>query len=238
MNTSLPKVDRRTWRGAALAVLVVVFLMWFSSTLRELPTLVNQAVNIKGAMVLSVFGGAEPEPINPTGFPPEYRARLEAYSERRAEFHSRLPEPAPDTPAHDAWSRRIRVERAIVALIDAPGIEAQAAAFSSRAVSESPWDASSQGPLAEAREAEAYLDDNPSTPLRAYVWLFLMHRYKCALPPLRTEQAGEPEIGSVTMGYARARALAAGSLDPLVRLTAADIDVVASVYPLVRTSTR
>src|SRR5512137_2560182 len=104
MSTSLSRIERRTWHGAVLTVLLLIFLLWFSTSLRESPSVVNQAVHVKGAMVLSVFGGADPEPLDATGFRVEYRTHLEAYSARRAAFRSRLPEPAPDTPAHETWS--------------------------------------------------------------------------------------------------------------------------------------
>lgn len=225
-------------RLVALGVLIVALLVWMSARLSELPTQVNLAVKTKGALVLAVFGGAEAELLDPTGFPAPIRARLEAYSERREAFRSSLPEPPAGTPAHDEWSRRTGIERAIVSLIDAPAIAAEAAAFASRAPFGRGWTGTSEGPMVEAKEAEDFLDANPSTALKPYLWVFLMDRYKAALPLLRAEDAQEADIGTVTMRYARARALAAGSSDPLISLIAADIDNVVSVYPLVRSSSQ
>jgi hypothetical protein len=228
----------RVWRFAVLGALIIALLVWMSARLSELPTQVTLAVKTKGALVLSVFGGAVPEPLDPTGFPAPVRARLEVYSERREAFRSSLPEPPAETAAHDEWSRRVWIERAIVSVIDASGIEGEAAAFASRTPFGRAWGETSDTPMAEAQEAEAFLDANPAHVLKPYLWLFLMHRYKAALPLLRAENVDEAEIGSVTMRYARARALAAGSSDPLISLVAADIDHVVSVYPLVRASSQ
>ncbi len=238
MPAKPPPGAGRTWRIVAFGALTLALLLWMSARLSELPTQVNLAVKTKGAMVLSVFGGAEPELLDSTGFPGPIRARLEAYSERRAAFHSRLAEPPTGTAAHDEWSRRIWIERAIVALIDAPDIADEAARFASRDPFGRAWGEASAGPMAEAQEAEAFLDADPATILQPYLWLFLMHRYKAALPLLRAEDVDESEIGTVTKRYARARTLAAGSRDPLISLIAADIDNVASVYPLVRASSQ
>jgi hypothetical protein len=223
-------------RVIALGVLIVALLWWMSARLSELPTQVDLAVKTNGTLVLSVFGGAESKPLDPTGFPEPVRARLKAYLQRRETFRSSLPEPPSGSPAHDEWSRRVLIERAIVSLIDAPRIASEAAAFASRAAFGSAWVEVSEGPMAEAEEAQAFLDANPATALKPYLWLFLMHRYKSALPLLRAENVDEADIGSVTRGYARARALAAGSSDPLIGLIAADIDNVRSVYPLVGAS--
>jgi hypothetical protein len=236
MHTTAPP-DRRL-RHAVLAILVVAILLWASVRLSELPTLVNMAVDIRGTLVASVFDEGGPPPLDPAGFPEENRRRLEIYLARRQAFRSQLPEPPRGTSAHETWAERFEVERAIVSLVDAPGIEEQAAAYASRAVLMKPWNRLSDGPLAEARDVESYLDGNPDTPLRPYLWLFLMHRYKAALPLLRSEGADEVDIGGVTMQYARRRALAVGFSDPLIGLIATDIDIVASVYPLVRVSGR
>jgi hypothetical protein len=224
------------WRSVAFVAFVIALLLWMSARLTELPTQVNLAVRTKGALVLSVFGGAEPEMLDPTGFPEPIRARLQDYSERRRTFRSSLPEPPAGTPAREGWARRVWIERAIVALIDGQGIPGEAAAFASREPFDRAWHETSEGPMAEAQEAEAFLDANPQTVLKPYLWLFLMHRYKAALPLLRAEEVHESDIGRVTMRYARARALAAGSRDPLISLIAVDIDHVVSVYPLVRAS--
>ena len=238
MDTISASASRLRWRPTALALLVLGLLLWLSVPLSEIPTLVNLAGRTKGALVLSVFGGGEPEPLDLTGLPTAIRQRLETYLARRRAFRSRLPEPPFRTEEHEAWASRVAVERAIVALIDLPGIEDLAAAYASREQLAVPWNRASAGPLAEARDAEAYLDADPATPLRPYLWLFLMHRCKAALPLMEAEGAGETEMGGVRMKYARGRALAAGAPDPLIGLIAADIDTVASVYPLVRTSSR
>ncbi len=236
-TTSLP-ARRLRWRPTALALLILGLVLWLSVPLIEVPTLVNLAVRTKGALVLSVFGGGEPEPIDLSGFPAGIRRRLDTYLARRGAFRTRLPEPAAGTMEHEAWAARVAVEREIVALINAPDIEDRATAYASRARIAAPWDNASDGPLAEARDVEAYLDADPATPLRPYLWLFLMHRCKAALPLMRAEGADDADIGAVTMKYARGRALAAGASDPLIGLIAADIDTVASVYPLVRRSAR
>ncbi len=236
-TTSLP-ARRLRWRPTALALLILGLVLWLSVPLIEVPTLVNLAVHTKGALVLSVFGGGEPEPLDSSGFPTGIRQRLETYLARRSAFRTRLPEPPLRTTEHETWTARVAVEREIVALINAPGIENLAAAYASRARIAAPWDDASDGPLAEARDVEDYLNADPATPLRPYLWLFLMHRCKAALPRMNAEGANDADIGAVTMKYARGRALAAGAADPLIGLIAADIDTVASVNPLVRRSAR
>jgi len=236
MHTKTSWVGRLRWRHATLTLLVIGILLWASVRLSDLPPQVNLAVNARGALVLSVFGGVEPEPLDRTGLPERVRQRLETYLTRLSAFASRLPEPAPGTPEHLAWVARVRVERAIVALIDVPGIADQAATFAAGAQIAPEWTDASGGPLTEARDAEAYLEAHPTTPLKPYLWLFLMHRYKAAIPRLRSEGAHEADVNAVATTYARYRALAAGFSDPLIGLIAGDIDNVASVDPVRRTA--
>src|SRR5512135_3395769 len=83
MDTTSLSARRLLWRPTALAVLVLGLLLWLSVPLIEVPTLVNLAVRTKGALVLSVFGGGDPEPLDLSGFPAGIRRRLDSYLARR-----------------------------------------------------------------------------------------------------------------------------------------------------------
>jgi len=80
----------------------------------------------------------------------------------------------------------------------------------------------SDGPLAEAEFAEATLQDQPDTPLRPYLNLFIIHRLRYAQAFLATEKKPEA-VAAVLARAAKHRDAAANDPDPLIRVAAADI---------------
>jgi hypothetical protein len=74
------------------------------------------------------------------------------------------------------------IECAIIALANRPGVEREAAAYAEHAILYYEWEGSSDGPIAEAGFAEDYLESHSRTALAPYLLVFLLHRYRCAVP--------------------------------------------------------
>ena len=156
--------------------------------------------------------------------------RLEEYVSRRKSFRSNLIEPKDMTfPADVGFREKQWLEGAIVALVDAPGIEKTAADYASKAKLYYEWEGMSDGPLGEAQFAETFLSANPATPLRSYLLLFLLHRYRCAYECLDFEKKLEGRA-KVAQKYQLSLKEALESPDPLIALVADDIDRAPYLY--------
>ncbi len=116
---------------------------------------------------------------------PEYvRDRVRVYKQRCAGFSSRLPELDPSRDAfipNAVLAKKKGIEKVIFSLINKEGIEDIAAGYAKDAKLYYEWEGFSEGPLAEATYAEEFLNGNPETPIRPYLIIFILHRYKHAV---------------------------------------------------------
>jgi hypothetical protein len=158
------------------------------------------------------------------------RRRLEEYVSRRKSFRSKLIEPKDMTfPADEGFREKQWLEGAIVSLVDAPGIEETAADYASKAKLYYEWEGLSEGPLTEAQFAETYLSANPATPIKPYLLLFLLHRYRCAYECLDFEK-NLAERAKAAQKYQLYLKEARQHPDPLIGLVADDIDRAPYLY--------
>jgi hypothetical protein len=142
------------------------------------------------------------ENIDATNYPDRIRPRLVEYKTRNMNFSSKLPPEAEPNPDHTrnfianaALEKKRGVEKAIVSLIDAAGIENIAAKFAEELPLSYEWEGFSDGPLAEADYVKKYLESNSGTPLKPYLVLFLIHRYRHGLEALKYERGTESVNG-------------------------------------------
>ena len=172
------------------------------------------------------FGDRAITRFQPRGLPEPLRARFTVFRERFARFKSHLSDAGLPREGPERWQfqKRRHVERAIVSLIPHKDIQSLAADYARRATIHYEWEGMSDGPLAEAEFAEATLQEQPDTPLRPYLNLFLVHRLRYAQAFLASEK--KPDAAAVAASRAaKHRAAAANDPDPLIRAVAADIEL-------------
>ncbi len=129
-----------------------------------------RSVFTSGAGMLAASDlAAVPEPLG---------ARLQTYLTRRAAFKSSY-KSQPDTIQKVRSDAKRRVlERAIVSLVDTPGVEEIAADFVAAAPVAYEWEGMHDGPLAEASFAEDVLKKDPSSPLAPWLYVFIAGRQR------------------------------------------------------------
>jgi hypothetical protein len=117
-------------------------------------------------------------PADLPAVPEPLRARLAAYLARRSAFKSRYKGEPDNIEALRADAKRRVLERAIVALVDSPGIETTAAEFVAGAPIADEWEGMSDRPLAEAAFAEDVLKKGPASPLAPWLYVFIAERQR------------------------------------------------------------
>jgi len=157
------------------------------------------------------------------------RSRLGRFLTRRASFTSRYESAPKDLVGAEADARRRSVERGIVSLIEADGIEQRAVAFVTAAPILYEWEGDPKGPLGESAYAEHVLELEPSTPLAPYLYLFIAQRQRAAA------EAAERAQSTTMARAAEAKAKtflqkARGVEDPIFGLIADDLEKVPFVY--------
>lgn len=152
------------------------------------------SADLKGRLYQYVLSGAyepngAPLLIDDPSLPRMLRPRLEQFRQRTKRVRSRLVHPhgMPDPDGKDGFLQRQGIERAIVALVDTPGIAREAAAYARKAVDWYEYEGYPEGPLAEAAYAERYLTAHPNTELAPYLSLYLASRYRFAFETLVTK---------------------------------------------------
>lgn len=162
---------------------------------------------------------SDPAYRTPQSMPAALKERISRYRARAQAFRSRIKTGATkEGPERALADKRRRMEGEIVALIDAPGIEALAADYAVRAKLYYEWEGMSDGPLGEAAFAEEFLQDHPQTVLKPYLALFLAHRYKCAAETLERDKG--PAYEQAIENYRRRLEVSLKNADPLFRLVA------------------
>ncbi|MBM3288439.1 MAG: hypothetical protein FJY88_14000 [Candidatus Eisenbacteria bacterium] len=162
---------------------------------------------------------------NLTGIPDDLRRRIGSFAERASIFRSRLPAgDGRQGPEASLLAKRRRLERDLFCLVDAAGIEILAADYASRAVLSYEWEGFSDGPMAEAAFAEQFLREHPATPIRGYLSLFIVHRVRCAMETRRGDPGDQAERETVQSMYRLFLEAAFRDPDPLIRMTASDLE--------------
>lgn len=188
----------------------------------------NVEIDFGGLLYKSVFYSYIPEydlsKFDTKALPKNIRIRVNEYIERSKKFRSQLIKPkAGEGPKLWGFRKRQVVEKAIVSLIKAEGIENIASKYAKEAVLYYEWEGMSDGPLPEAEFAEEYLKTHPETPIKPYLFLFLIHRYRCAFECLVFEKNLEAQK-EASKKYQLYLKYAKESSDPLIRMIAEDID--------------
>jgi hypothetical protein len=180
-----------------------------------------RAVFVPGPDVLSSGDIAQvPEPL---------RSRLSRFLIRRTSFTSLYRGTPSDVVAVARDAKRRAIERGIVSLIDADGIEQRAVEFVTAAPILYDWEGIPDGPLAESAFAEQLLQKEPSSPLAPFLCLFIAQRQRAA-----AEAADSTQNTAVAQAAtAKARDFlqkARGASDPIFGLVADDLERVPYVY--------
>ncbi len=180
-----------------------------------------RAVFVPGPDVLSSGDIADaPEPL---------RTRLSRFLTRRTAFTSLYKGTPNDVVGIARDAKRRAVERAIVSLIEADGIEQRAADFVAAAPILYEWEGMPDGPIAESDFAEQLLQKDTSTPLAPFLYLFIAQRQRAA-----SEAADLNKNASVAQAAsAKAREFllkARAAADPIFGLIADDLERLPFVY--------
>jgi hypothetical protein len=170
-----------------------------------------------------------PAKLNINEYPKEYHARLLEYIKRWKNFKSKMTNPKGPWERQMAFEKQIQVERGIVSLINTKGIEDLAAEYASNASIGYEWEGMSDGPFGEAEDAEAYLNSNPQSPLKPYLVLFLLHRYRIAFECFGFEKNAARQA-MASNKYREYLKTAMADKDPLIALIASDIDKQSYLY--------
>jgi hypothetical protein len=214
--------------GMAYAIAVVMVCCGLAVTEGATPA----TVDFKGTLFRSILSGgySAPSAADQRRMSPELTGRLHAFLVRTKHVKSRLHPPESAYPEDkERFSVRQEIERAIVALVDDPGIAREAAFYAKDAVFAYEYEADSGGPTGEAQYAEAYLAKHPQTPMAPFLDLFLAHRYRALYETEVWAKNVEGEKRAARK-YREAIQQARASDDLLIRAAADDLDRQPYVY--------
>jgi hypothetical protein len=212
------------------AIPAAVFVPAFAVAIAA-QALSGAGIDLKGKLYKSVFFSAPGSlaPADLAEVPADVRPRLERYLTRRAAFASKLQNGAPNFEALRAEAKKRVVERAIVALIEAPGVATAAAAYAGGATILDEWEQRPDGPQAEATAAEEFLKKDPATPLAPYLYVFIAERQRAAFE-LMTVDSQKADMTAAAKKYRTFMQRARAVEDPIFRLLADDMDRLPFLY--------
>ncbi|MBP7866721.1 MAG: hypothetical protein KA419_12315 [Acidobacteria bacterium] len=227
----------------SLVLLLAIGLPAGAAAASDLPVSPEGKVKAEGKLFHALFHGY-PEDSDPTrlkaadiacegdsDFRSAVSSRLTQWFAANRQFRSRIPLAGRrNTPERWLSEKRRLVERGIVTLLGPQTAEA-AAAYATKATLFYEWEGMSDGPLDEALFAEQWLEKTPGTPLRAYLLLFLLHRWRSGIEALEAEKAPE-RVPALRKKYGERLAELMKCEDPLIRWIAEDIDTAKRVYLL------
>jgi len=189
------------------------------------------SIDLKGRLYRSVFssgpGSLTADDVKPLS--PPLRDRLQNYLSRRAAFKSNYKAEADSFEKVRVDAKRRMLEQAIVALIDAPGIERSAAEYVTAAPIKYEWEGRQDGPLEEASHAEALLEKDPSSPLAPFFAAFVAQRQRVAFETLAL-QKNEAGMRAAAKKYRTFMERARAASDPIFAALMADMDRQPYVY--------
>jgi hypothetical protein len=189
------------------------------------------AVDLHGKLYRSVFvtGPATLTATDVQALPQAVRDRLSRYLTRRTAFTSRYTHDATSFDQARVDAKRREIERALVALIDAPGIEDRARDFVQSARIAVEWEGSWKGPLEEAAAAEDFLKRHPSSALAPYLYVFIAQRQRAAFEAYAQAQNVEGMKGA-SKKYRTFLQRARSASDPIFTLLVDDMDRQPHIY--------
>jgi hypothetical protein len=210
---------------AIFTVLLAILVAAAPSAQSERLTPEPGAAELKGKLYRSVLfsGPGALADADLKTLPADVRPRLEGYLKRRAAFASKLQSAATDFDALRSEAKKRVVERAIVALIDAPDIEQAAAAYVEKAVILYEWRGVSESPLSEAAAAEDFLKKDPSSVIAPYLYIFIAERQRAAFEMMNVA-VHKAEMTAASRKYRTFVQRARSAEDPIFRLLANDMD--------------
>jgi hypothetical protein len=208
---------------------IVVLLAAFSIPQAQEST--GRGIDLNGKLYRSVFvtGPGTLTTADLEALPPAIRERLSRFLTRRAAFNSRYTHAATSFDEARVDAKKRDVERAIVALVEAPGIEERARDFVQSAPIVFEWERSWKGPLEEAAAAERVLKENASSPLAPYLYVFIAHRQRAAFEAYAQAQNVEG-MKAASKKYRTFLQRARSASDPIFALIADDVDRQPHVY--------
>ena len=187
--------------------------------------------DLKGKLYKSVFFSA-PGALSQTDLavvPPDVRPRLERYLQRRAAFASKLQTAATSFETVRVEAKKRVVERAIVALVEAPGIEAAAAAYAQSAPILDEWLEKPESPTSEAAAAEDFVKRNPSAPFAPFLYVFIAERQRAAFELMKVA-SDKAAMTAAAKKYRTFMQRARAAADPIFALLADDMDRLPFLY--------
>jgi hypothetical protein len=192
------------------------------------------APDLQGKLYKSVFmPGAGALTLNDLSNLPsiseELRTRLARYLSRRSGFKTSYKSAADSFDAVRVEAKRRQIEQAIVALIEAPGVEQMAADYVAAAPIRYEWKGMHDGPTEESTHAEALLGKEPSSPLAPFFYVFIAHRQRAAFETYEVEKNQEG-MRAAARKYRQFAERARGVADPIFPALMADLDRQPFVY--------
>jgi hypothetical protein len=211
-------VDVRRPRGWAVGVLLVAMAMATPCDAQE----PGQGLLSRDAALLAEGGlvPADLEALASADLPGVRR-----YLERRGAFRSRLVQAEDERATQTVPPSRVAIERAIVSLVDRPGIEASAADVAAALALTGSAERDAAALTRETASAEAYLQSHSDTPAVPYLYAFLASRYRMALES--AAERGEKE--RLARRYRTMLDRLRGQADPIFTTLARDLDGVPSM---------
>jgi hypothetical protein len=211
--------------------IAVLVMLAFAATIAAQTNENKPAVDLKGKLYRSVFssGTGTLAPADLDGVPDPLRTRLRTYLTRRAAFKSHY-KSEPDTIEKVRSDAKRRVlERAIVSLIDVPGVEKMAAAFVADAPIAHEWEGMHDRPLAEATFAEGVLSKDQSSPLAPWIYAFVAERQRITFETCENEKNQEG-MKAAARKYRTFVERARAASDPIYRALVEDMERLPYLY--------
>ncbi|HTV02482.1 MAG TPA: hypothetical protein VMF13_18175 [Luteitalea sp.] len=224
-------------RRSALLALSAPLVLAVQTDADSQPPLTDHPPGRGGLLFLGLIGGRGVDATLLSRLPSSVRPAYTAALARRLRLRPLQTSPEDD----DKQMRMARLDlRAALIAMSSRSAAREATAYASEAVLWWEWEGIPEGPLVEARYAEGHLQRQRLSPLRPFLSLFLMHRYRaafeCACEQLVQRSSDAMRQRSLTRerdfarhGYLTARA-SAQVAEPLVAAMAEDIDLGTFVY--------
>jgi hypothetical protein len=216
----------------ALRVSVAMIILASTAIVAQVPAPpAGSTIDLGGKLYRAVFlsGPGTLSTGDLAAIPEPSRGRLSTFLSRRSSFSSAYESKPEDADAVARDAKRRLIERAIVALIDVPDINARALEFVKAAPIAHEWEGKVQGPLAEAAHAEDVLKKAPNGPLAPFLYIFIAQRQRAAFEAAERAK-DEPAMKAAAKKYRAFMDRARSASDPIFRLLADDLDRVPFVY--------
>ena len=188
-------------------------------------------VDFEGRLYRSVFssgaGVLTPRDVQNASEP--LRGRLERYLARRAAVKSQYKGTAKDLQSMRSDAKKRVLERAMVALIDVPGIERIAAQVLVAAPVAHEWDALPERPLAEAVWAEDVLKKDPASPLAPFWYVFIAERQRVLFEAYENQQ-NQDGMRTAARKYRAFVERARSAADPIFHAIVEDMERLPFLY--------